>query len=115
MKKKLFFVFVVAVLAMTCIYAQSIHEQKLYTGKTVIIHTNDVHGAIAGYAKVAALKADFEAQDANVILIDNGDFSQGTKYVSNSNGLAAVQLMNLAGYDISGIGNHEFDYGFEQL
>ena len=115
MKKKLFFVFVVAILAMTCIYAQSIHEQKLYTGKTVIIHTNDVHGAIAGYAKVAALKADFEAQDANVILVDNGDFSQGTKYVSNSSGLAAIRMMNLVGYDISGIGNHEFDYGFEQL
>ncbi|MBR6084863.1 MAG: 5'-nucleotidase C-terminal domain-containing protein [Spirochaetales bacterium] len=115
MTKRFFTVLFIAILAITCIYAQSIHEQKLYTGKTVIIHTNDVHGAIAGYAKVAALKADFEAQDANVILIDNGDFSQGTKYVSNSKGLAAVQLMNLAGYDISGIGNHEFDYGFDQL
>ena len=115
MTKKLFSVLLVVILAISCIYAQSIHEQKQYTGKTVIIHTNDVHGAIAGYAKVAALKADFEAQDANVILVDNGDFSQGTKYVSNSSGLAAIQMMNLVGYNIAGIGNHEFDYGVEQL
>ena len=115
MTKKLFSVLLVVILAITCIYAQSIHERKQYAGKTVIIHTNDVHGAIAGYAKVAALKADFEAQDANVILVDNGDFSQGTKYVSNSSGLAAIQMMNLVGYDIAGIGNHEFDYGVEQL
>ena len=34
-------------------------EQDL-AGKTVILHTNDVHGEIARYAKVAALKAELQ-------------------------------------------------------
>jgi len=84
-------------------------------GKTVILHTNDVHGAIAGYAYVAALKADFEAKGADVILVDAGDYSQGTTYVSDTKGADAIDLMNLVGYDYATIGNHEFDYGYAQL
>lgn len=84
-------------------------------GKTVILHTNDVHGAIEGYAKVAALKAEFEAAGANVLLMDAGDFSQGETFVSVSRGAAAVELMNMAGYDVAAPGNHEFDYGYAQL
>ena len=78
--------------------------------KIVIIHTNDIHGAIDGYAKIAALKAEYEAEGAAVLLMDAGDFSQGTVEVSSSKGATAVELMNLAGYDLAGIGNHEFDY-----
>ncbi len=84
-------------------------------GKTVILHSNDVHGAIAGYANMAALAADYEAKGANVIIADAGDYSQGTTYVSTSKGLEAVNMMNAAGYDIATLGNHEFDYGYVQL
>ena len=84
-------------------------------GKTVILHTNDVHGAVEGYAYIAQLKADYEAKGAEVILVDAGDFSQGTTYVSFTKGADAVTMMNAAGYDVVTLGNHEFDYGYAQL
>ena len=84
-------------------------------GQIVILHTNDVHGAIDGYAKVAALKAEYEAKGAEVLLVDAGDFIQGTTSVSVSQGATAVELMNLAGYDLVTLGNHEFDYGMDNL
>ena len=84
-------------------------------GKTVILHTNDVHGAIQDYAKVAALKADYEARGADVWLVDAGDFSQGSVYVSLNKGADAVTMLNAVGYDYVTLGNHEFDYGAQQL
>ena len=84
-------------------------------GKTVILHTNDVHGAIEGYAYITALKADYEAKGAEVILVDAGDYSQGKTYVSVTKGADAVTMMNAAGYDVVTLGNHEFDYGYAQL
>ena len=90
-------------------------EPKPLDGKTVILHTNDVHGSIELYAKVAAMKDDYKAQGAQVILADAGDYSQGTVYVSLEKGKNAVTMMNLAGYDVATIGNHEFDYGYAQL
>lgn len=84
-------------------------------GKTVILHTNDVHGAIQDYAKVAALKADYEARGADVWLVDAGDFSQGSVYVSLNKGADAVTMLNAVGYDFVTLGNHEFDYGAQQL
>ena len=90
-------------------------EEATMAGKTVILHTNDVHGAIAGYAYIAQLKADYEAKGAEVILVDAGDFSQGTTYVSSTKGADAVTMMNAAGYDVVTLGNHEFDYGYAQL
>ena len=86
-----------------------------YSGKTVILHSNDVHGALEGYAAIAQLKTDLKAKGAEVILADAGDFSQGTPYVSISKGATAVEMMNAVGYDISTVGNHEFDYGYDQL
>lgn len=90
-------------------------EEATMAGKTVILHTNDVHGAVNGYACIAALKADYEAKGAEVILVDAGDFSQGTTYVSVTKGADAVTMMNAAGYDVVTLGNHEFDYGYAQL
>jgi 2',3'-cyclic-nucleotide 2'-phosphodiesterase (5'-nucleotidase family) len=86
-----------------------------YSGKTVILSTNDVHGALDGYQYMAGLKSELVKRGANVILADAGDFSQGTTYVSEYKGNSAVQLMNLVGYDLSTIGNHEFDFGVDTL
>ena len=90
-------------------------QAKNYSGKTVILHSNDVHGAIDGYAYMASLKASLEAQGAEVIMVDCGDFSQGTPYVSTNKGAAAVDMMNAAGYDVITLGNHELDFGYAQL
>lgn len=90
-------------------------KEATMAGKTVILHTNDVHGAVEGYAYIAQLKADYEAKGAEVILVDAGDYSQGEVYVSDTKGLDAVEMMNVTGYDVVTLGNHEFDYGFAQL
>ena len=86
-----------------------------FAGKTVILHSNDVHGAIKGYAFMTELRSEIEAKGGEVIMVDSGDFSQGSIYVSTSKGHAAVEMMNTAGYDVVSLGNHEFDYGYAQL
>lgn len=90
-------------------------EDEDMTGSIVILHTNDVHGGISGYAAVAALKQAYQDAGAYVLLADAGDFIQGDPTVSVSQGATAVELMNLAGYDVAAPGNHEFDYGFANL
>ena len=103
-------------LSVTSFAADTDSEAKAeMAGKTVILHTNDVHGAIEGYAYITALKADYEAKGAEVILVDAGDYSQGEVYVSDTKGLDAVEMMNVTGYDVVTLGNHEFDYGCAQL
>ena len=126
--RKLFAVLValVMVASSVCALAMTEDEYELaakvatnldsdYTGKTVILHSNDVHGAVDGYAYIAALEDIFASKGAEVLLVDAGDFSQGTTYVSTSKGASAVAMMNAAGYDVITLGNHEFDYGYAQL
>ncbi len=87
-----------------------------YTGKTVILHSNDVHGQIDGYAYIAGLKECFSQLGASdVILADAGDYTQGDMNVIASKGASAVEMMNAAGYDIITLGNHEFDFGYDQM
>ena len=85
------------------------------TEPVVVLHTNDVHGAIENYAKVAVLADQYAAEGAYVLVLDAGDFSQGTTSVSLSQGATAIELMNMVGYDAVALGNHEFDYGYEVL
>jgi len=92
------------------------------TGKLVIIHTNDTHGGDVaaegvsiGTAGIAQLVKDYEAAGAEVLLVSAGDAIQGDPLVNLSKGLTAVQFMNLAGYDLLVPGNHEFDFGYDNL
>lgn len=88
-------------------------------GKLVIIHTNDTHGrdleGVYTTAAVAQLKQDLTEAGADVLLLSAGDASQGTPLVNLSMGGAAIDFMNLAGYDAMTTGNHEFDWGLENL
>ena len=108
------FLALVMVLALAIPAGATETEQDL-TGHIVILHTNDVHGAIGEDAKVAALKQAYQAAGAYVLLADAGDFIQGDPTVSASQGKTAIELMNLAGYDVAAPGNHEFDYGYPNL
>ena len=108
------FLALVMVLALA-IPAGATETEQALTGHIVILHTNDVHGAIGEYAKVAALKQAYQAAGAYVLLADAGDFIQGDPTVSASQGKTAIELMNLAGYDVAAPGNHEFDYGYPNL
>lgn len=96
--------------------------ENSYEGDLVVIHTNDMHGHFdtvegeqLGMAAVAGLKQYYEAKGADVLLLDAGDFSQGTTLVSYFDGGSAVLFMNAAGYNAVSLGNHEFDFGFEEL
>ena len=110
-----------AALLATAAYADGITadirpaEERDYSGYTVILHSNDVHGAVDGYAKIAWLRTQLEDMGAEVILADAGDFSQGGAAVNMNKGADAVRLMNAAGYDIAAVGNHEFDFGPERM
>ncbi|WP_180326517.1 bifunctional metallophosphatase/5'-nucleotidase [Raoultibacter phocaeensis] len=95
--------------------------------KLAIIHTNDTHGydmaaeptdstpGALGMAAVAQLKKDYEAQGYEVLLFDDGDAIQDNVLVNLSEGEAAIDFMNTAGYDAMSIGNHEFDWGADNL
>ena len=89
--------------------------QTGFAGKTVILHSSDVHGALGGYAYMSQMKTSLENAGAEVIMVDAGDFSQGSIYVSSTKGAAAIDMMNKAGYDVVTLGNHEFDFGYAQL
>ena len=88
---------------------------KDLTGHIIILHTNDVHGGIPGYAKLAAAKESYTASGAYTLLVDAGDYIQGDPTVSASQGKTAIELMNSTGYDAATVGNHEFDYGYANL
>ena len=105
-KKFLSLLLALAMMFSLSVTASAAEEGESLEGSIVILHTNDVHGGIAGYAKAAALKA------AYTLLLDAGDYIQGDPTVSVSQGKTAIELMNLAGYDAATIGNHEFDYGY---
>lgn len=109
-KKVLTLLFALAVLFSLTVTVAA--QENVEPGTIVILHTNDVHGAIDGYAKVSSLKAAYKAAGADVLLLDAGDYIQGDPTVSVSQGKTAVELMNMAGYDAATIGNHEFDYGY---
>lgn len=84
----------------------------------VILFTNDVHCAVdtdIGYAGLAAYKKWVEEKTPYVTLVDCGDALQGDTVGTVSQGAYLVDIMNQVGYDFAVLGNHEFDYGMEQL
>ncbi|HBZ33616.1 MAG TPA: metallophosphatase [Bacteroidales bacterium] len=119
--KKIITAIVIALLFASC------HKN---TPALVILHTNDTHsqvephekdvkkyGGLGGYARrmqaVNEIRAN--AADSAVILVDAGDFFQGTPYFNLFHGKVEVEAMNKMGYDAATLGNHEFDYGLDTL
>lgn len=99
------------------------------TKQLVILQTSDTHSHIEPIAVNAAdryagmggtvRRATFikEARkiNPNLLLFDCGDISQGTPYYNLFQGEVEVKMMNLMGYDAMTIGNHEFDFGLENM
>lgn len=84
----------------------------------VILYTNDVHCGIEeniGYAGLSAYKNMVSRQTPYVSLVDCGDAVQGDFIGLTSKGSYIVDIMNETGYDFAVLGNHEFDYGMENL
>jgi len=94
----------------------------------VVLYTNDVHCQVdqakdktgttvtnIGYAGVVSLKKSLQEDYNDVLLVDAGDHMQGSAIGSLSKGAYLADIMNQAGYDYAAIGNHEFDFGMNQL
>ena len=96
----------------------------------VILHTNDTHSTIlplnpnidnkelagrGGFLRRAAMIKEERQQNPELLLIDSGDFSQGSGYYTLFKGEVEIGLMNQMGYDCATIGNHEFDFGMDNM
>lgn len=95
-----------------------------------ILHTNDTHSTImplnpnladtmladrGGYLRRMNMIRQQRQQDPDLLLFDSGDFSQGSAYYSLFQGDVEIGLMNRMGYDAATIGNHEFDFGLDNM
>lgn len=100
------------------------------TKELLIVHTNDTHSCIdplspnladtaqadkGGYVRRATLLRDLRTRDPQLLLVDAGDFSQGSTYYNLYHGDVEVGLMNVMKYDAVTIGNHEFDFGLDNM
>ena len=84
----------------------------------VILHVNDVHCGLnetVGYDGFVLYRDEMEKKYKNVITVDVGDHIQGGSIGAISNGEAIIKLMNNIEFNVTILGNHEFDYGIEQL
>lgn len=87
-----------------------------------ILHTNDTHSQIepkangqCGYARRMGLIRQERQADKHLLLLDAGDFCQGTPYFNFYHGRVEIDAMNRMGYDAATLGNHEFDNGLDTL
>lgn len=120
MKKiqRLAVVMIIAICGISMVFAQGASEALQAQKDIVILYTNDVHCGIdenLGYAALVQAKADELAKGNFVTLVDAGDAIQGDVIGTVSKGEYLVDIMNEVGYDFAIFGNHEFDYGLDQL
>ena len=126
MKKMKKYIWLIMLLLVVATGAEAKKHKQL-----VILHTNDTHScilplkelladtAIAGRGgfirRIAMIKEQRKEHPKNLLLFDSGDFSQGSSYYTMFKGDVEVGLMNRMGYDAATIGNHEFDFGLENM
>ena len=121
--KRLYLIILIAVL--TGMTATAKKEKEL-----VILHTNDTHSCImplnenldnkeiagrGGFLRRVAMVKEQRQQHPSLLLLDSGDFSQGSGYYTLFKGEVEIGLMNQMGYDAATIGNHEFDFGLDNM
>lgn len=120
---KRFYIIVCYLLVIVSVFGQS--EKALY-----VFHTNDTHSRIepftpnfqdtllagkAGAVRRVAFIEECRKEHPDLLFFDCGDFSQGTPYYNMFKGEVEVKLMNEMGYDAGTIGNHEFDFGLDNM
>ena len=113
MKKIISLLVIILILLTSCQKQEAKQSEDIY-----IVFTSDVHCGVDENFTFASLKAyvnELESKHNDVLLVDCGDFLQGGTLGSLSKGEYVVELMNKMGYDLVTYGNHEFDYGMEQL
>ena len=96
----------------------------------VILHTNDTHSTVlpvnnqlpdtmkagrGGFLRRIAMLKEERKKHPDLLYLDSGDFFQGSAYFTMFKGDVEIGLMNQMGIDASTIGNHEFDFGLENM
>lgn len=97
--------------------------KDLLTTKIVLMYNNDVHGrvnddgysGVMGYATIKNIIDELRSVYDNTFLVSAGDMFHGTTFATLENGESFVEVMNEVGYDLMVPGNHDFDFGQEQL
>lgn len=116
-----------AVMLCFCCVALSGVAQKTKT--VTLLQTSDVHSRVepiatnaadkyaglGGFVRRATMVQELRRELPDLLLLDCGDFSQGTPYYNLFQGEVEVKLMNEMGYVAATIGNHEFDFGLENM
>lgn len=111
-----------------CLFAGSVSAQA--DKELLIFHTNDMHSRVepfsdnyqdtllagkAGMVRRATFIRQQRKEHPDLLLFDSGDFSQGTPYYNMFKGEVEIKLMNAMKYDAGTIGNHEFDFGLDNM
>ena len=124
MRNKLHLIIYIAAL-LTIVPANARKQKQL-----VVLHTNDTHSCImpqketlsdtvlagrGGFLRRVAMVKEERLKNPDLLLFDSGDFSQGSSYYTMFKGDVEVGLMNEMGYDAATIGNHEFDFGLDNM
>ena len=107
--------FFVATLLGSCCNAPGERVRDLPTKPIVVLYDNDVHCAVDGYAKLAALREQFSNDGNYTTTVSCGDFVSGDIVGTVTKGEAIVSIMNRTGYDVITLGNHEFDFGLPHI
>lgn len=95
-------------------YAEGTETQE--DDVVTVFTTNDIHGVVSGEGTVGMdTLAAVKASTPNSLLVDAGDATQGASFATISLGEDVIRMMNATGYDLLVPGNHEFDYGIDQL
>ena len=121
--KKLFLI-IITLLITVATFGCEENQKELDTSITTLtIYTiNDFHGALFedGSRKGIFKIGDFlikekEKNPDSTIILSAGDMFQGTAVSSMTRGRSVVDAMNIIGFDAMTIGNHEFDWGIEEV
>lgn len=117
-------------LAMQPVQSEARNQTAKGQKQLVILHTNDTHSCImplnpnladtavanrGGYLRRVNMIKEERKENPDLLLFDSGDFSQGSPYYSLFKGDVEVGLMNEMKYDAATIGNHEFDFGVDNM
>ena len=114
MKKAIWLHFLIIILLfLSCIDNNNQHENQ--SSNLTIFFINDQQGQIDNFSKIKYIIDEEKEQNPNVIVTCSGDIFSGNPIVDNypEKGYPMIDIMNKVGFDISVIGNHDFDYGEE--
>lgn len=114
-------VYTLILIAVSLLILVGCTDRLTESGKIVVLYTGDMHCSVESgankldFAQLALYKQAVSNSADYVTLVDCGDAVQGSNIGTLTKGESIVELMNEVGYDVCTFGNHEFDYGIDQL